>query len=120
MGGIQKDQTGKQNGNMPEYTSVKRIIGEGDDPNGNALDATDNTSLHTGKKQDGKALDLDQQYDRVQVSTSVFICNSSLEDPCETEVHLSIQKCNYNRKKNIILNALCLTVYLYPRVYVAT
>ncbi|XP_056116142.1 dystonin isoform X4 [Rhinichthys klamathensis goyatoka] len=66
MGGIQKDQTGKQNGNMPEYTSVKRIIGEGDDPNGNALDATDNTSLHTGKKQDGKALDLDQQYDRVQ------------------------------------------------------
>ncbi|XDV50937.1 hypothetical protein PO909_019905 [Leuciscus waleckii] len=66
MGGIQKDQTGKQNGNMPEYTSEKRIIGEGDDPNGNALDATDNTSLHTGKKQDGKALDLDQQYDRVQ------------------------------------------------------
>ncbi|XP_039546384.1 dystonin isoform X5 [Pimephales promelas] len=66
MGGIQKDQTGKQNGNMPEYTSVKRIIGEGDDPNGNALDATDNTSLHTGKKQDGKVLDLDQQYDRVQ------------------------------------------------------
>lgn len=73
MGGIQKDQTGKQNGNMPEYTSEKRIIGEGDDPNGNALDATDNTSLHTGKKQDGKALDLDQQYDRVQVSTSVFM-----------------------------------------------
>ncbi|XP_048061846.1 dystonin isoform X4 [Megalobrama amblycephala] len=66
MGGIQKDQTGKQNGNMPEDTSMKRIIGEGDDPNGNALDATDNTSVLTGKKQDGKALDLDQQYDRVQ------------------------------------------------------
>lgn len=100
MGGIQKDQTGKQNGNMPEYTSEKRIIGEGDDPNGNALDATDNTSLHTGKKQDGKALDLDQQLDRVQVSASVCIYSSSLEDcsyPCEKEVHISIQKCNYYR-----------------------
>lgn len=100
MGGIQKDQMGKQNGNMPEYTSEKRIIGEGDDPNGNALDATDNTNLHTGQKQDGKALDLDQQYDRVKVSTSVCIYSSSLEDfsyPCETEVHISIQKCNYYR-----------------------
>uniref|UniRef100_A0A671KRT7 Dystonin n=1 Tax=Sinocyclocheilus anshuiensis TaxID=1608454 RepID=A0A671KRT7_9TELE len=45
MGGIQKDQMVKQNGNMPENTSVKRIIGEEDDPNGNALDTTDNTSL---------------------------------------------------------------------------
>lgn len=103
MGGIQKDQTGKQNGNMPEDTSMKRIIGEGDDPNGNALDATDNTSVLTGKTQDGKALDLDQQYDRVQVSTSLFIYISFLEDflyPCETEVHFSIQKYNYYRKKN--------------------
>ncbi|XP_067278514.1 dystonin isoform X3 [Pseudorasbora parva] len=65
MGGIQKDQTGKHNRNMPEYPTMKRIIEEGEDPNGNALDATDNTS-HTGKKQDGKTLDLDQQYDRVQ------------------------------------------------------
>lgn len=80
MGGIQKDQMGKQNGNMPEDTSMKRIIGEEDDPNGNALDATDNTSVLTGKKQDGKALDLDQQYDRVQVSTLVFIYSGSLED----------------------------------------
>lgn len=107
MGGIQKDQEGKQNGNMPEDTPMKRIIGEGDDPNGNALDATDNTSVLTGKEQDGKALDLDldQQYERVKVSTSVFIYSSSLEDfsyPCETEVHFSIQKCNYYRKKNII------------------
>uniref|UniRef100_A0A672MIY4 Dystonin n=1 Tax=Sinocyclocheilus grahami TaxID=75366 RepID=A0A672MIY4_SINGR len=45
MGGIQKDQMVKRNGNMPENTSVKRIIGEEDDPNGNALDTTDNTSL---------------------------------------------------------------------------
>uniref|UniRef100_A0A671KK15 Dystonin n=1 Tax=Sinocyclocheilus anshuiensis TaxID=1608454 RepID=A0A671KK15_9TELE len=49
MGGIQKDQMVKQNGNMPENTSVKRIIGEEDDPNGNALDTTDNTSLIKGK-----------------------------------------------------------------------
>uniref|UniRef100_A0A9J7Z2G7 Dystonin n=1 Tax=Cyprinus carpio carpio TaxID=630221 RepID=A0A9J7Z2G7_CYPCA len=46
MGGIQKDQLVKQNGNMPEYTSMEGIIGEEDDPNGNALDSTDNTSLH--------------------------------------------------------------------------
>uniref|UniRef100_A0A673GHH4 Dystonin n=1 Tax=Sinocyclocheilus rhinocerous TaxID=307959 RepID=A0A673GHH4_9TELE len=59
MGGIQKDQMVKQNGNMPENTSVKRIIGEEDDPNGNALDTTDNTSLRTGEKQDGINLDLD-------------------------------------------------------------
>lgn len=69
MGGIQKDQMVKQNGNMPEYTSMKGIIGEEDDPNGNALDTTDNTSLHAGEKQDGKDLDLDQQFNRVQVST---------------------------------------------------
>lgn len=71
MGGIQKDQMVKQNGNMPENTSMKRIIGEEDDPNGNALDTTDNTSLCTGEKQDGKNLDLDldQQFNRVKVST---------------------------------------------------
>uniref|UniRef100_A0A9J7XC50 Dystonin n=1 Tax=Cyprinus carpio carpio TaxID=630221 RepID=A0A9J7XC50_CYPCA len=45
----------------------KEIIGEEDDPNGNALDTTDNTSLRTGEKQDGKNLDLDQQFNRVQV-----------------------------------------------------
>uniref|UniRef100_A0A8C1VKP3 Dystonin n=1 Tax=Cyprinus carpio TaxID=7962 RepID=A0A8C1VKP3_CYPCA len=44
----------------------KEIIGEEDDPNGNALDTTDNTSLRTGEKQDGKNLDLDQQFNRVQ------------------------------------------------------
>ncbi|XP_052469935.1 dystonin isoform X2 [Carassius gibelio] len=68
MGGIQKDQMVKQNGNMPENTSMKRIIGEEDDPNGNALDTTDNTSLCTGEKQDGKNLDLDldQQFNRVK------------------------------------------------------
>uniref|UniRef100_A0A8C1LZC1 Dystonin n=1 Tax=Cyprinus carpio TaxID=7962 RepID=A0A8C1LZC1_CYPCA len=37
MGGIQKDQLVKQNGNMPEYTSMEGIIGEEDDPNGNLL-----------------------------------------------------------------------------------
>uniref|UniRef100_A0A672SPX3 Dystonin n=1 Tax=Sinocyclocheilus grahami TaxID=75366 RepID=A0A672SPX3_SINGR len=66
MGGIQKDQMVKQNGNMPEYTSMKGIIGAEDDPNGNALDTTDNTSLHAGEKQDGKDLGLDQQFNRVQ------------------------------------------------------
>lgn len=99
MGGIQKDQKGKQNGNMPEETSMKRIIGEGDDPNGNALDATDNTSVLTGKKQDAKALDLEQQYDRVQVSSSVFIYRSSLG---------GMQKCNHYRN-NTYFNIIYLT-----------
>ncbi|XP_073690782.1 dystonin [Garra rufa] len=66
MGGVQKDQMVKQNGNMPEYTSTERIIGDEDDPNGNALDTTDNTSLRSGEKQDGKDLDLDQQFNKVQ------------------------------------------------------
>ncbi|XP_052427650.1 dystonin [Carassius gibelio] len=66
MGGIQKDQMVKQNGNMPENTSMKGIIGEEDDPNGNALDTTDNTSLHVGEKQDAQDLDLDQQFNMVQ------------------------------------------------------
>ncbi|XP_057197512.1 dystonin isoform X6 [Triplophysa rosa] len=66
MGGVQKDQMLKQNGNMPEKTSLNRIIEEGDDPNGNALDATDNARLDASEDQDSKALDLDKQYDRVQ------------------------------------------------------
>ncbi|XP_051503373.1 dystonin-like [Myxocyprinus asiaticus] len=66
MGGIQKDQMIKQNGNLLENTSMKKIIGEADDPNGNALDSTDNTPLHTAEEQDSKSLDLDKQYDRVQ------------------------------------------------------
>ncbi|XP_016373036.1 dystonin-like [Sinocyclocheilus rhinocerous] len=77
MGGIQKDQMVKQNGNMPENTSVKRIIGEEDDPNGNALDTTDNTSLRTGEKQDGINLDLDQQFNRVQALQKDLQANAS-------------------------------------------
>ncbi|XP_073776575.1 dystonin isoform X31 [Danio rerio] len=61
MGGMQKE-----NGNMPEFTPMKSIMEEGDDPNGNALDTTDNTGPRSAEKQDGKALDLDQQYNRVQ------------------------------------------------------
>lgn len=73
MGGVQKDQMLKQNGNMPEKTSLNRIIEEGDDPNGNALDATDNARLDASEDQDSKALDLDKQYDRVQVRTCLCI-----------------------------------------------
>lgn len=43
-----------------------KITGREDDPNGNALDTTDNTSELLG--QDTKELDIDQQYERLKVS----------------------------------------------------
>ncbi|XP_047667970.1 dystonin isoform X24 [Tachysurus fulvidraco] len=51
----------KENGNMP--VEGKRT-GVEDDPNGNALDATDNTSQWSG--EDNKELDMDQQYERLK------------------------------------------------------
>lgn len=53
----------KENGNMPVEG---KITGVEDDPNGNALDATDNTSQWSG--EDNKELDMDQQYERLKVS----------------------------------------------------
>ncbi|GAA6101616.1 dystonin isoform X17 [Tachysurus ichikawai] len=51
----------KENGNMPVEG---KITGVEDDPNGNALDATDNTSQWSG--EDNKELDMDQQYERLK------------------------------------------------------
>ncbi|XP_067378712.1 dystonin isoform X21 [Channa argus] len=62
----QTDYVNKENGNLPEETSAKELIGENDDANGNALQTTENDS---GRERGGKndaSLDLDKQYDRVK------------------------------------------------------
>lgn len=58
----QTDDISKENGNLPEETTAKGLIGEDDDANGNALQTTENDS---GKN--GASLDLDKQYDKVKV-----------------------------------------------------
>ncbi|KAL6487581.1 hypothetical protein MHYP_G00042070 [Metynnis hypsauchen] len=66
MGGMQKDQVSKQNGNMAVDTQGKRLIGHNDDPNGNELDSTDNSPEWSGESEDSRELDLNQQYERVK------------------------------------------------------
>uniref|UniRef100_A0A4W4F3J8 Dystonin n=1 Tax=Electrophorus electricus TaxID=8005 RepID=A0A4W4F3J8_ELEEL len=66
MGEMQKDQLTKQNRNIQADTPEKIIIGQEEDPNGNAMDTTDNSPEFTGESKDSKGLDLDQQYDRVK------------------------------------------------------
>lgn len=61
------DRTSKENGNLPEETSEKGLIGEEDDANGNAFQTTEKDfGRETGGKSDA-SLDLDKQYDRVKV-----------------------------------------------------
>lgn len=64
--GKEKEMEGiaKENGNMPVEG---KITGREDDPNGNAQDTTDNTSQRPG--EDTKELDIDQQYEKLKVST---------------------------------------------------
>ncbi|XP_035799942.2 dystonin isoform X23 [Amphiprion ocellaris] len=62
----QTDHLSKENGNLPEETSAKGLIGEEDDANGNAFQTTEND---VGRETEGKndpSLDLDKQYDRVK------------------------------------------------------
>ncbi|XP_045927365.1 dystonin [Micropterus dolomieu] len=62
----QTDRTSKENGNLPEETSEKGLIGEEDDANGNAFQTTEKDfGRETGGKSDA-SLDLDKQYDRVK------------------------------------------------------
>lgn len=68
--GKEKEMEGmaKENGNM----SVDgKISGREDDPNGNALNTTENTSQWSGV--DTKELDIDQQYERLKVGTRVLL-----------------------------------------------
>lgn len=66
--GKEKEMEGiaRENGNMPvEGKLTGRDL---DDPNGNALDTTDNTSRWSDEET--KELDIDQQYERLKVSGS--------------------------------------------------
>lgn len=63
----QTDHLSKENGNLPEETSARGLIGEDDDANGNAFQTTENDfGRETSGKKDA-SLDLDKQYDRVKV-----------------------------------------------------
>ncbi|XP_060781397.1 dystonin isoform X6 [Neoarius graeffei] len=61
--GKEKEMGGmaKENGNLPVEG---KLTGREDDPNGNALDTTDNTSQWSG--EDTKELDIDQQYEKLK------------------------------------------------------
>uniref|UniRef100_A0A3B5AKP5 Dystonin n=1 Tax=Stegastes partitus TaxID=144197 RepID=A0A3B5AKP5_9TELE len=56
----------KENGNLPEETSAKGLIGEDDDANGNALQTTENDAGRENKGKNDTSLDLDKQYDMVK------------------------------------------------------
>ncbi|XP_070696753.1 dystonin [Pempheris klunzingeri] len=62
----QTDHISKENGNLPEETSAKGLIGEDDDANGNALQTAEKDfGREAGGKNDA-SLDLDKQHDRVK------------------------------------------------------
>lgn len=70
--GKEKEMEGmaKENGNMPVEG---KITGREDDPNGNALDTTDNIPEWSG--EDTEELDIDEQYERLKVSRRVQLLN---------------------------------------------
>uniref|UniRef100_A0A671WQE1 Dystonin n=1 Tax=Sparus aurata TaxID=8175 RepID=A0A671WQE1_SPAAU len=62
----QTDHISKENGNLPEETTAKGLMGDDDDANGNALQTPEKDF---GRETTGKSdasLDLDKQYDRVK------------------------------------------------------
>ncbi|CAN9499905.1 unnamed protein product [Ophioblennius macclurei] len=62
----QTDHISAENGNLPEKTSVKALMGEDDNANGNALRTAENDfGGETGAENDASH-DLDKQYDRVK------------------------------------------------------
>lgn len=63
----QTDHISKENGNLPEETSAKGLIGEDDDANGNALQTTENDFGRESSGKNDASLDLDKQYERVKV-----------------------------------------------------
>ncbi|AWP14119.1 putative dystonin [Scophthalmus maximus] len=62
----QTDHISKENGNLPEETSAKGLMGENDDANGNALQSTGNDFGREARGESDASLDLDKQYDRVK------------------------------------------------------
>ncbi|XP_017268354.1 dystonin isoform X5 [Kryptolebias marmoratus] len=67
MSGLdQTDHISKENGNLPEETSAKGLIGKDDDANGNALQTPGKDFVRDNKEENTASLDLDKQYDRVK------------------------------------------------------
>ncbi|XP_069395304.1 microtubule-actin cross-linking factor 1 isoform X22 [Paralichthys olivaceus] len=62
----QTDHISKENGNLPEETSARVLIGEDDDANGNALQSPENDFGRESSGKNDASMDLDQQYDRVK------------------------------------------------------
>ncbi|XP_058507357.1 dystonin isoform X24 [Solea solea] len=62
----QSDPLSNENGNLPEQTSTKGLIGENDDANGNALETTENDSGRETQGNKNASMDLNKQYDRVK------------------------------------------------------
>ncbi|XP_076019131.1 dystonin isoform X3 [Genypterus blacodes] len=63
------EQTGhisKENGNMPEETSATGLIGDDDDPNGNAMQTTESDFGRGASGKESPPLGLDQQHDRIK------------------------------------------------------
>lgn len=63
----QTDHICKENGNLPEETSAKGLIGKDDDANGNALQTPEKDFGREKKVGNNVPLDLDKQYDRMKV-----------------------------------------------------
>ncbi|XP_056250895.1 dystonin isoform X5 [Seriola aureovittata] len=62
----QTDRISKENGNLPEETSAKGLIGDDDDANGNALQTTEKDFGRETSDKNDASLDLDKQYERVK------------------------------------------------------
>lgn len=63
----QTDHISKENGNLPEETSAKGLIGKDDDANGNSLQTPEKDFGRETKGENTPSVDLDKQYDRVKV-----------------------------------------------------
>lgn len=74
----QTDHISRENGNLPEETSAKGLIGEDDDANGNALQTPEKDSGREASGKEEASLDLDKQYDRVKVKL-LQQCEDSLK-----------------------------------------
>ncbi|XP_073337728.1 dystonin [Pagrus major] len=62
----QTDHISKENGNLPEETTAKGLIGDDDDANGNALQTPEKDFGRETSGKNSASLDLDKQYDRVK------------------------------------------------------
>lgn len=77
----QTDHISKENGNLPEETSAKGLMGENDDANGNALQSTGNDFGREARGESDASLDLDKQYDRVKVK---WVCSNIVQRLCHS------------------------------------